>query len=243
MYSKRGQRSARGDEVAHELALQVDRFADPELGRFEARGEHLFADLRRAVLVTLEGTLGATGLDHHDRDVGVDGVAQGASGDDQLEVRGVAFGEGGVRNPLTVVGVRHAHGPDRAVEGDARDHERGGGGVDREDVVRVLLVGAEDRADDLDLVAKALREGRAQRAVDESTDQDRLVGQLALAAKERPGDLAGGVGALFDVDREGKEIHSLSSGLRGGDRGEQHGVAETREYGAVGQLGEVTGLK
>ncbi len=84
--------------------------------------------------------------------------------------------------------------------------------------MRVLLVGAEDRADDLDLVAKALREGRTQRTVDESTDQDRLVGEFSLAAKERPGDLSGRVGALFNVDREGEEVHPLTGGLRGGDR-------------------------
>ncbi len=101
----------------------------------------------------------------------------------------------------------------------------------------------EDRADDLDLVAKALRERRTQRAVDESADQDRLVGEFSLAAKERPGNLARGVGALFNVHGEGKEIHSLARGLGGGHGGEQHGVADTRENRAVGELGQVTGFK
>jgi hypothetical protein len=68
--------------------------------------------------------------------------------------------------------------------------------------MRVLLVGTENRADDLDLVAKALRERRAKRTVNEATDQDGLVRRLALAAKERPGDLSGGVGTLFNVDGE-----------------------------------------
>ena len=68
------QRPAIGDEVAHEVALQVDRLADPELRRLEPVGQHLLGDLGRAVEVLLERSLGAARFDHHDGDVGV-GVA------------------------------------------------------------------------------------------------------------------------------------------------------------------------
>ncbi len=234
---------ARGDEVLHQFALEVDRFADPQLGGFESGREHFFRDLRRAVGVLLEGTLGTAGLDHHDRDVGVSGIAEGPSGDDQFESRGVALLVRRVRGPLAIGGVRHAHRTDRPLKGDARDHQRGRSGVDGQDVVGVLLVGAEDRADDLDLVAKALRERGAKRSVDETTGEDRLVRGLALTAEEGPGNLAGGVGALFDVDREREEVDAFSNALGRGDGRQQHGVAEASHDGSVGQLGQVARFK
>ena len=84
-----------------------------------------------------------------------------AAGDDELEGRLVALLVGGVRHPLAVAGEGDAHGADGAVERDARDHQRGRGGVDGQHVVRVLLVGADDGADDLGLVAVALGEATA----------------------------------------------------------------------------------
>ena len=102
--------------------------ADPLLRLFEALGDDLFGHLRRALLVELPGGLGATGLDHHDRDVA---VVEHATGDDELERRLVALLERRVRDPLAVV-VREAHRADRAVERDARDRERGRRAVDRQ---------------------------------------------------------------------------------------------------------------
>ena len=102
--------------------------ADPLLGLLEALGDDLFGHLRRALLVEAPGGLGATGLDHHDGDVaGVDH----ATGDDELEGGLVALLVGRVRDPLTVL-MRQAHRADRAVERDARDHQRGGRAVDRQ---------------------------------------------------------------------------------------------------------------
>ena len=146
----------------HHLALEHDGLTDPGLGRFEAVGQHLFGDLGRTLLVVLKGPLGAAGLHHHDGDLGVGGVGQGPPGHHQLEGGLVALLEGGVRDPLAVGGVGHPDRPDGTLEGDARDHQRGRSGVDGQDVVRIDLVGAEDGADDVDLVAEALRERRAQ---------------------------------------------------------------------------------
>ena len=91
--------ATRGDERLDQLALEVDGLADPELGGLEASGEDLFGDLRRAVGVLLERALGAAGLDHHDGDVGLDRVAERATGDDELEDGRVALGVGRVRRP------------------------------------------------------------------------------------------------------------------------------------------------
>ena len=114
-------------------------------------------DLRRALFVEAPGGLGAAGLDHHDGDVA---AVDHAAGDDELEGRLGALLERGVRDPLVAL-TRQAHRADRAVERDARHRERGRRAVDRRDVVRVHEVGAEDRGDDLHLVAEALGERRA----------------------------------------------------------------------------------
>ena len=69
---------------------------------------------------------------------------------------------------------------------------------------------AEHGADDVDLVAEAVGEARAQRTVDEAAGEDGLVAGLALTAEERAGDLARGVHALFDVDGEGEEVDAVT---------------------------------
>ena len=121
-------RAVRLDDLGAQLDLQLDRRRDPLLRLFEALGDDLFGDLRRALFVELPRGLGATGLDHHDRDVA---VVELATGDDDLERRLVALLERRVRDPLAVV-VREAHRADRAVERDARDRERGRRAVDRQ---------------------------------------------------------------------------------------------------------------
>ena len=121
--------------------------------------------------------------------------------------------------------VRDAHRADRAVERDARDHERRGRAVDRRDVVRVLEVGAEDGGDDLDLVAEVARERRAQRTVGEPAGQDRLLARPTFTAEERAGDLARGVHPLLDVDRQREEVDALA-GLATCDGGQQRGVTD-----------------
>src|SRR5699024_8088293 len=94
-------------------------------------------------------------------------------------------------------------------------------GVDRKDVVGVVRVDREDRADDLHLVAQALDEQGAQRAVDEAAGEDRLGRGAALAAEERAGNLAGGVLTLLDVDRQREEVDALP-GVLAGRYGRQH---------------------
>src|ERR1019366_3272741 len=54
---------------AHQLALELDRFADPGLGDLEPVGDHLFCDLRSALFEVLEGLLRAPGLHHDDGDI------------------------------------------------------------------------------------------------------------------------------------------------------------------------------
>ena len=122
----------------------------------------------------------------------------------------VAYLVGRVRDPRALGRPGDAHGADGALEGDARHHERRRGGVDGQDVVGVLPVDADDRDDDLGLVAVAVGEARPQRAVDEPAGEDGQVGRPALTAEEAAGDAPGGVHALLDVDRQGEEVDALA---------------------------------
>ena len=83
--------------------------------------------------------------------------------------------------------------------------ERGRGADDAEHVGVVLLVGGEHGDDDLDVVAVALGEERADRPVGQARGEDRVLGGAAFALDEAAGDLAGGVHALFVSTVSGKK--------------------------------------
>ncbi len=227
-----------------QLALQIDHGGDVGLGGLEAGGKRLLVDLGGALFVELPGTLGAAGFHHHDGDVAglTIGTVQLTPGHDHVEGTGVALGVGGVGQPLTIGRVGQAHRADRTLEGDAGQHERCGGAVERQHVVGVLLVGAEDEADDVDLVAEGARERRAQRPVDQTVGEDGGLGGPPLTTEEGAGDLSGGVRALFDVDGEREEVGALADPA-GSGRGDQHpGVTQADEHGAVGEGRQATGL-
>ena len=153
------------------------------------------------------------------------------------------------RDPLVgVVAVagdeREAHTGDRAGERQTGDLGRERRGVDRERVVELAGRDREHGDDDLDLVAEAVDERRAQRAVDETADEDRLGRGAALATEERAGDLAGGVRALFDVDRQREEVEAFARVLAGaGGREEHRLLVEVRGDGALRLLRETAGLE
>ena len=150
------------------------------LRRLEALGDDLLVGLDGAALDEVPAALGGLGLDHHDRDVVVAvGIRDDATGDDEVEHGLFELGDGRERDPL--VGVlavtrdeREADAGDRTGERQARDLGRQRRGVDRERVVELAGSDREHRDDDLDLVAEAVDERRAQRPVDETADEDRL---------------------------------------------------------------------
>ena len=89
---------------------------------------------------------------------------------------------------------------------------QGGAGADRDERIGlVFAVGGEGGRDDLDFVAEALGEERAQRAVREAHGEDAIVAGAAFAAGEATGDLADGVEALFVVDGEREEIDPFAA--------------------------------
>ncbi len=204
-----------------ERGLGLAELADEDLRGLEALGHDLFGRGSDAlVLDEVPGVVGGLGLDHHDRDV----VPGDTTGDDHVE------------DGLLLVGVLREGDPLAVDQSDADSTDRAGerqagelGGqrrdVDREGVVGVVRVGGEDGHDDLDLVAQALDEGRAERAVDETAREDGLGAGASLATEERAGDAARGVHALFDVDRQREEVE-LVLGVLADRRGrQQHRLA------------------
>ena len=166
-----------------------------------------------------------------------------ATRDDHVEHGALELLDGRERDPLAV-DQRDAHAADGTGErqpGDLGGRRRG---VDRQHVVQILGIQAQDGDDDLDLVAQTRDERRAQRPVDQTAGQDRVGGGTALAAEERAGDATRGVHPLFDVDRQREEVEVVLGGLAGGGRRQQHGlVVEVGDDGAGGLLGQPAGLE
>ena len=229
-----------GTGLLDQLALEVDRLADPRLGGLDAVGHGLLGDLGRTGLVGGPGLLAAAAFHHHDGDLAAGGLA---AGDDHVEGGLVTLGEGGIRPPGALGREREPDGTDRAVERDARKHERSRGGVDAEDVGRVLLIGAEDVHDDLGLVAEPVDEQRPQRPVDQPGVEDGDVGWTALPPEERSGDAAGGVHPLLDVDGEREEVDAFPHTLGRVGRGQDEGVADPGNDRALRLRGELAGLE
>ena len=135
------------------------------------------------------------------------------------------------------------HCADRPEERERREHERRGGAVDAKDVVRHDHVRAEDGADDLHLVAEALRPQRPDRAVDHARREGGALAGASLALEEAAGDLARGVHPLFDVDRQREEVGAFA-GLRASHcGGENHRLASANDDSAVRLLRELAGFE
>ena len=189
------------------------------------------------------GGVGGLGLDHHDRDVLAPsrGTTRPATTMSKT-ARSSSLCVGNATHWPSIRATRTPPigplngSPASWVDIDAR--------VDRDDVVQVVGVERHDGDDDLDLVAQALDEGRAQRAVDQPAGEDRVGRRAALAAEERAGDAARGVHPLLDVDRQREEVELVLRVLAGGRRRQQHRVVvEVGDGRAGGLLGEPPGLE
>ena len=237
---QRSDRTLGGNDARDELALETDGLLDPHLAGLEPTSENGFIHLGGAVGVVGKALRRATRFDHHDRNVA---VVELTTGDHEFERGGFALGIGGVRNPLAVLAVRDSHRADGAVEWDTADHERCRSSVDREDVVRVFLVGTENGEHDLRLVAEAVWEAGAQRTVGEPTRENRRLCGPTLTTEERTGNLSGCVCTLFDIDSEWEEVHSGTDIFCRVRSSEHDGTANTGQHRALTLLGKFAGLE
>src|SRR4029078_2683341 len=101
----------------------------------------------------------------------------------------------------------------------------------------VLAVVGEDLRDHQNLVVEALREQRADRAVDQAAGQRFLFGRATLALEEAAGNASRGREFFLIVDGQGEEVLPRLDRLGGGHRAENDGFAERREYRSVGLTG------
>ncbi len=163
--------------------------------------------------------------------------------DEQVEPRLLEIRQRRVDDEPAVRVDSDPHRSHRAQERQRRDHQRRRRPVDREDVVGDDLIGGEDGGDDLDLVLVALRPERPDGTVDHPGGEDGALGRPALPLEETAGDLPGGVHPLLDVDGQREEIGAFpafETSLRGG---QHHCIAGPNDDGAVGLLGQMSGLE
>ena len=223
-------------ELGRQVGIDPLRLADLRTQVLERLAD--LADLRVRQFEGLEerllGNLIRTGLDH--------GQGVGRSDDDQVERGLLERLERRVDDEL-VVDPADAHGRERAEKRQRRDHERRRRAVDAENVVRRDEVGRERGADEMHLVAEALRPERPDRPVDHAGGERRALGRSSLPLEEAARNLAGGVHPLLDVDRQREEVR-VGPRVRPSDgRCEDHRVAGADDDCAVGLLGELARLE
>ena len=158
-------------------------------------------------------------LDHRDR------VAR--RGDDHVHGALFLLFVGRVGDQL-VVDAAHANPGDRAIPHQVGSMHRGRGTGDGVNLGGVDLVEAHNVGDQLSVNSPRLGKQRPDGAIHQATREDFPFGGAPLSFKESPGDVAGGVGALFVLAGERHEVHAFPrpGGAACGDQ--EHGVANAK---------------
>ncbi len=221
---------AGGDELLLLLAVlggpafyRLALLADGVMGEDHRLDHDLLRDLVRA------------GFDHRDRLFG--------PRHDEVEV---SLGDLLVSRVEYELAVERASDPDgayRAVEREVRERQRRRRPDHAHGVVGGLLVRPEHGADDLDLVAVALREEGPKRSVDEPASEYRPLARPPLALEEAARDLAGRRHTLLDVHAQRQKVYPGPRRRRPRRRREHHGVAESGRDGAASLAGELPGFE
>ncbi len=166
----------------------------------------------------------------------------GGAGDHEVELGLGHLVERRVQN-VFVIGEADAGSADRTLEGRTRQRQRRGRCHQRHDIRIVLHIMRENGDDHLGLVAPAVDEQRADRAVDQTGNQRFLLGRTALTLEIAAGNAARGVGLFLVVDSERQEVDALARRLRGNDGREHHGLAIGRHHGTIGLAGDLAGFQ
>jgi len=168
-----------------QLVLDVDERLERPVAEQDCVGHDVLGDDR------------SPGLAHHDR------VSR--AGDHEIDIRAGQILNSGIDHELAV-DATDSDCADGAHERDLADSQGAGSGEGAEHVHLVLLIRGEDGDDDLDVVLVPLGEERPDRAVGQPVGKDGLLGRTRLALDEAARDLARGVHALFELDREREEV-------------------------------------
>ena len=174
------------------------------------------------------------GFDHHH------GVER--AGDDEVEFAFLDLGVGRVEDIFAVL-VADARGADRTHERNAAEAERGRRGAHGDDVGLILAVVGKDLRDHEDFIVEAVREQRADRAIDQAAGQRFLFGGAALTLEEAARDTPGGREFFLVVDGQREEVLPRLDALGGGHRAEDDGLAQGRDYRAIGLARNAAGFE
>ncbi len=199
-----------------------DDLLDLGVGEFDGREDDLFGLF-----------LGAR-LDHHD--------AVFVADDHDVDGGVGALGISGIDDELAV-DPADANCADGGAERNVGERQGAGGGVDADHVGIIFLVGGEDQGDDLGFVAEAVREKRADGAIDLARGQDFLLAGTAFALDEAAGDASTGIRVFAVVDGEGEKIDAFAGIGRCDSGGQNDGFARRYQGRARGLLGHASGLK
>ena len=180
------------------------------------------------------GEFASLGFDHQH--------ALGGAGDDQLQGAGLVLRHGGIEDVLAIL-IPNRGGGDGPEEGNAGQGQRRRAADQCHDVGIILHVVRQDGGDDLHLVAEALREQRADRAVDEAAFQHLRLTGPSFALEEAAGDLARGEGFFLVVDGQREEILTGFGGLHANGGAEHDGLAVRDQHGAIGLAGDLAGFQ
>ena len=166
----------------------------------------------------------------------------GRSGDDEVESRVLHLVDGRVQLELAV-DIADAGAADRAHEWNARQGQGCGGRNHCQNVGIVLEIMGENGHDNLGVVAIAVREERADRAVDQAGDERLLFGGAPLALEIAAGNAAGRESLFLVIYGEREKVHARLGRFRGNDGGQQRGFAPACPDGAVGLTRHTARLK
>ncbi len=167
----------------------------------------------------------------------------GVLGAGHAQVQGAVFHlAGGGVDDESAIYVADAHRADRLGKGDVRDHQRGGSGNNRQRVQVMIWVCRERRENDLNVVAEAFGEERAQRAIYQAAKKNGRLAGAAFTAEEAARNLTGGIQSFFEINGEWEKVNAWADvlGARGGSQ--EYGVADVNRHCATGLLGQRAGL-
>ena len=170
---------------------------------------------------------------HHD-------VVHGG-GHDHVDVGAFHVLDGGVHHELSIHAA-HAHLGNRALEGDVGNGDSGRSCETCEAVGQEVLVAGNQGYNDLGFSVEILREEGTDGAIDQTGDENLILGRACLAFEETAGETTHGTVFFLVFHLKGHEI-SAFNGLFFATHGcEQHGVAHGDDSSAVGLLRQLAGF-
>ena len=159
-------------------------------------------------------------LDHNDLFHG--------GGNRELEVGHLLLLGRGVDDILTV-DKTDVETADRSVPRDIGDSEGGRCAYHSRNLGSAIGINAHDRECERDVVAEVLREERSYGTVDNAAGENCLFAGLSFSLEVSAGNLTCGVHSLVEVDREGKEVDTVTGLFRCGSAAENCGLAVANE--------------